>query len=269
MNRPRVILGAVSRGLCGLALLLSAANPDAPGASRDDVTRAGAFIDRIERDPEYPLGILPDIRRELRAAQMEVAGLRRGCIGLLQQGTPTEKQRSAHFLGRLGDLTAVRPLVGALADPDEGVREAACYALAWLSAKGQTVESVLGRLCRKDPSVAVRVAAAVALGGANDEDAVAAFRLGLQSTDEGLWQVCEDELEKRGKLELPPPGHVYTEISHQRYREMKADRWYWVQRETTKDGIIYLEVVERARCALLYRSWYRTKAVQGEGRASK
>jgi hypothetical protein len=101
------------------------------------------------------------------------------------------------------------------------------------------------------------------LNGSSEKDAVTAFQLGLKSTNHGLWEICEDELDKRGKLTLPLPEHVYTEISHKRYQEIKKhDRWYELVRETTKNGTIYLEVMERAHHVVLHRDWYKTKAGQ-------
>jgi hypothetical protein len=88
------------------------------------------------------------------------------------------------------------------------------------------------------------------------------FRLGLNSKDKRLWQVCEDELERMGKLRLPLPERVYTEISQTRYQEIKSDKWYWVQRETSTNDMIYLEVVERVHHVQLRRDWYKTRVVR-------
>jgi hypothetical protein len=266
-----------------VALALTACDklsrPTAPGGKvsppRDEEMRtAAAFIDRVEESRSYRMGIRPDMAKELAAARLDRATLLKGCIRLLQQGSPVEKKKSARFLGRVGDPSAIAPLVVALGDADEEVREEACYALGWLHAKGETVASALVRLCRHDRSIAVRVAAGVALAGAHDKDAVAAFELGLNTRKggpagvdpyalESIWEICEDKLKERGKLRLPLPEHVYTDISQERYREIKADGFYWKQRETVKDGTIYLEVVQRVHHARLYREWYRVKAAGG------
>jgi hypothetical protein len=37
-----------------------------------------------------------------------------------------------------------------------------------------------------------------------------------------LWELCEDRLEQKGKLEWPLPEHVYTEISPEQYLEIKG-----------------------------------------------
>jgi HEAT repeat protein len=233
--------------------------PGVPQPAREEANRAAAFIASIEKDEAYRLGIRPEIENALAAAKLELHDLLKGCIELLRHGSASEKVQSARFLGRLGNPSVINPIVESLGDPDETVREAACYALQWLAATGKSVETPLARLCREDPSVAVRVAAAVALKNSNETDVVTAYQLGLKSTNSSLWQICEDELDKRGKLELPLPDHVYTEISQARYQQIKSDRWYWVQRETTRNGTVYLEVVERVHHVPLHRDWYKLK----------
>jgi tetratricopeptide (TPR) repeat protein len=50
-------------------------------------------------------------------------------IGVLQQGTTSERRQAAEVLARVGDQRAVQPLVQALRDPDQLVRDTAEQAL--------------------------------------------------------------------------------------------------------------------------------------------
>jgi hypothetical protein len=121
------------------------------------------------------------------------------------------------------------------------------------------------QVCRNDPVVEVRVLAAEALGG-GDEDALAAFRLGLASDDEVLRDRCERTLERLDKLDLPLPDHVYRSVGTAAY-----ERWLAlgeVRRQVTKSGFVYFEIVERvgmrpppgAVCAIgAKRYWYRAR----------
>lgn len=226
---------------------------------------ASSFIDNFVKDPGYRMGVRFETEELARRAKMRSSDLLKGCIELLEKGTPEQREKSASFLGRFGDRSAIGPLTKSLTDKCDAVREASCYALQWLDANDENTRKSVLNLCRTDPAIAVRVGAALALDGFSADDEVAAFKAGLNANIPHIWQICEDELEKKGNLELPLPEHVYRDISHQRYREIMADRrWYWIQRETTKDGRIYIEVVENVKGVPLRRNWYRTTAPQNK-----
>ena len=244
------------------ALLSGCTDPDAPEERPNDQNLAAAFINKIEKDEGYRLGIRPDIEKELVSSKLEVTNLITGIREIIEHGSQLEKTKSVRFLGRLGNPSTIKFLHKTLADSNETVREEACYALQRMKAKGEGIEEALAGLCRNDASVAVRVAAASGLGRSRDADRLSAYQLGLSSKDNSVWEICEDELEKMGKLELPLPAHLYREISHSRYLEIKSDKWYFVQRETKRNSIIYIEVVERAHHVLLHRDWYKTKVIQ-------
>jgi hypothetical protein len=245
-----------------------------PTALSDDATRAKALIGVLEHDPDHFHPFVGTrwtddiITMELDRAHMSRAELLSGCLELLKRGTPDMRANAARLLGKLKDPAVIAPLMEALADADEDVRRRACYALDAAGAKGKAFKEALVRLCRTDPSVPVRVAAADVLDDPDNEDTTAAFRLGLQSDKSWLWETCEDQLEKRGKLELPLPEHVYAEISHERYQDIKAGRGGIdgrFRREMTKDGTIYQEAYTDGHHMLVLRRWYRTKADQGGG----
>jgi HEAT repeat protein len=181
---------------------------------------------------------------------------------LLQDNDTTVRVDCAYLLGYLDVKWAREPLRAALTDPEQRVRVAACRTLGWIS-PGEAAEPILAQLCRDDRSLDVRIAAAIALAR-GDDDAIAAFRQGL--LHDFHRETCEDALERQGKLELPLPDQVYTTVSRAEYeRWLKSGQ---VCRETTKDGAIYFEVIERrgvrgppgVECALgSVRNWYRTR----------
>ena len=89
---------------------------------------------------------------------------------------------AADALGRLGDVGAVKPLVGALGDDRSEVREAAAEALGRLTAR-DAVEPLIR--AAGDSDWRVRDAAACALGQLGDRAAVEPLRLALG--DDSLW----------------------------------------------------------------------------------
>lgn len=252
-------------GLYEYGRILPPPQSKAPGVSRPPRSEvARAMIERIERTEEFRLGIAPDLSMELDTAGMQPRDFIEACIELLERGSTEEKEKAARFLGRLakklGDpFTPIEPLSRALLDPHDSVRARACYALQWLDAgESEPIKSKLAQLCRADPAIAVRVAAAVALETAGGDDASAAFEAGLESEKKALWEVCEDCLERVGKLKLPLPKHIYREITPEKYEQMMADsRWYSFRRETKVDSTIYLEFIERAHHVPLHRQWAR------------
>jgi hypothetical protein len=184
---------------------------------------------------------------------------------LLSHSQPDVRKDAAYLLGYLKDVAARGMLSEAIDDADELVRVAVCTALGWIK-PGEVAEPSLTMMCRDDPSVEVRVAAAEALGR-DDDDAIAAYRLGLVGKNEWLREKCEIVLERLGKLELPLPEEVYGPVSRQDY-----ERWLAagkVERHVTKAGTIYFEIVEvvgmrpppGAICAIgSKRYWYSTPA---------
>jgi hypothetical protein len=239
---------------------VACSTPGTTQPTSDDAKMARAFIEKVEKDPLYKMGFRDAVGSQIAAEPLDALVLLRGSLELLQRGTPEERRKSARFLGRLGSRSAILPLVKTLDDPDEELRETICYALQWLDAKGEPADSALVRLRREDPSVDVRVAAARTLNRPTDEETLAAYRLGLKSTRYGsVREICEDKLEKMGKLELPLPENVYTQISNEQYEEIKADRWYKIRREVKKGDTIYFEAVERPRHVPAITNWFRVK----------
>lgn len=244
-----------------LPLACGSPKSDQAPANPHEIDLARLFIEKMENDTGYRLGLNNFIQYTIDREKVDTKALLRGSIQLLKDGEEEERKKAAHFLGRLGDKGAVEPLVDVLTDPNESIRESACYGLQWLHVKGAPAEPLLVRLRAKDPSVDVRVAAAFALGRPPDEKSIAAFKEGIELTqNHSVRSSCENELESIGKLELPLPEKVYAEISRERYQEFLNDpRWYTIQRKRKKGDILYFEVVENARHVLLIPTWYRVK----------
>ncbi len=242
-----------------LLLIVGCTGTDSTEEPRNDHKAVAALLGKIEADAGYRLGIRPDIEKDLATFKLDMLSLRTGLEHLVEHGSQTEKLQSVRLLGNLDNPASIDVLRSALADQDEAVRERACYALQRLKVKGGPAEETLARLCRKDSAIAVRVAAGAALGSTHDTDRVNAFESGLESTNKNVWETCEDELERMGKLRRPLPAHVYTEISKAKYQVMKADKWYWIQRETRVKEVVYLEVVERVHHVVLRRDWYMAR----------
>jgi hypothetical protein len=215
----------------------------------------------MEQDRGYRLGIKDVVEERISERHVDPDALLRGCIDLLQNGTLEEKRKASRLLGRLGNPRAITSLVEVLEDPDEGLRIATCFALQWLHAEDESVRLALLQRCRGDRSVDVRVVAAQALDGSNDASLVAAYRLGLQSTSKDwIREICEDELEKRGMLELPLAEAVYSKISYEEYLTIKRDPRYHIRREIEMDGLIYFEAVERDPHRFGIPHWYRARS---------
>jgi hypothetical protein len=191
---------------------------------------------------------------------MDAPTLLDGCIDILRRGTVLEKETVAEFLGQFGDSKAIVPLVAELDHPEAKVRRSVCYALSWLHAKGDLVGAKLVELCRNDPSPGVRVWAALALQGSHEKDALDAYQAGLESPDRSLWQLCEEELERMGKLKLPLPEHIYAEIRLGEYKSMKAGYGPRIWRETERNGTVYFECHEGGNDGIPIRyEWYQAR----------
>jgi HEAT repeat protein len=183
---------------------------------------------------------------------------------LLHDPGPDIRKDAVDLLGYLHDMAARKVLVGTLVDPEKRVRFAACYALGRLSL-GEAEHRALVKVCRTDESADVRVAAAL-VRGRDDEDAVAAFRVGLTGESTYLRDECERSLARMGKLALPLPDKVYELVSREKFEEwLKAGQ---VERQAIKDGTLYFEVESiggmpgpPGGCALgPVRHWYKTRA---------
>ncbi len=217
-------------------------------------------VKKIKSDRDYYSGLNTKraIEKALLASNMDAATLLDGCINLLRQGTAKEKATIAEFLGRLGDPKAIEPLVAELDDPEVEVRRNACCALRWLNAKGEIVEPKLLKLCRLDPSPAVRVWAALALDGSHEQDAIAAYQAGLESIDRSLWQLSEEELAKKRKLNLPLPEHIYTKISPKEYKMMMDTGRPRFGRKIKHNDTLYFELYVGGNDGTPVRTeWYR------------
>jgi len=215
-------------------------------------------VEKIKSDRNYYRGPHYEraIQNGLAASNMDAKTLYDGCIGLLKRGTAKEKETVAAFLGHFGDRDAIGPLVTELDHPDEKVRKSVCFALRWLDAKGEILEARLLKLCQKDPSPGVRVSAAFALQGSHQEDAIAAYQSGLESTDRSLWLLCEEELAWMWKLKLPLPEHIYTKTSPAYYKGIKANGR--IGRVTKKNGTIYFEEARGGHDGIpLWHEWYK------------
>jgi hypothetical protein len=162
-------------------------------------------------------------------------------------------------LGDLGDKEAIVPLIKALGSQDCDLRVCICYALSSLKATGEPAESALVKIRRDDPNVDVRVAAAGTLGRPADPDAVAAFELGARTTKKKeVRETCEDELAELGKLKLPLPDEVYTEITELEYVRINPKS---VRREVRKGDNLYFEMRKGRPDGLPPECfWYKMKA---------
>src|SRR5690242_5123077 len=161
-----------------------------------------------------------EIAQEITTQGLDSRMVLDGAIDLLRNETPEWRQKAARFLGKLANPAAAGALIEALDNAESAVRVSACYALRSLGVEGPSAEPRLAELCRNDTSLDVRVAAAVALNGSNNALAVEAFIAGLESTEtEWVREVCEDQLSRRGKLELPLPKDIYAEISREEYEK--------------------------------------------------
>jgi hypothetical protein len=253
------------RAIC-LASLVGCAGADADSKAPAALARPGIQKYRAKQRDEWGAPSAKEILAWFggEADDTEVA------VRILTQGLrdPDADFRAdaAYLLGYLHDSAGRGPLVCALEDEHESVRLAAGRALVWIKSP-EAAERVLLELCRNGSSLDVRITAAEALGKDN-EDTVAAFRLGLASQDEGLRDRAEGSLERMGKLTLPLPEQVYREVSREEYeRLLEAGK---VQRQVVQGGAVFFEVTElvgarhRPRdsiCALdLRRFWYRTPA---------
>src|SRR5947209_3359622 len=63
--------------------------------SSDEAKSARAFIEKMEKDRGYHLGMGDPIRREIANEKLDGKALLRGSIKLLQRGKPEERRKAA------------------------------------------------------------------------------------------------------------------------------------------------------------------------------
>jgi len=134
----------------------------------------------------------PDVRME----DLDIAGLRKmmedldidELIQALGHSNFFVSSIAAEALGKRGDARAVEPLIKALGDSVEGVREGAVYTLRNVRTEAFYV---LGN---------VRANAAIAVGEIGDTRAVEPLIKALSDSDESVREGAAGALEKMGKL---------------------------------------------------------------------
>jgi HEAT repeats len=257
-----------------LALLLSACSSrSSPAPPRGDAKLARAYLAIPEQVADTPRARKHEanIWAELERRKIYPITLVEGCVELLEEGTADERKQAVHLLGRLGNRfgsirsgPVLQPLIRALNDPSTNVREEACYALRKVDESGRAAEQALLQVCRTDPSTDIRVIAAFGLPPGHETEVDVALDTGMRATNRfWLRQDCEDELDRRGKLRLPLPDRIYTNLTVEEYKRMRA-YWSGIRRKTVKDGVVYIEVDEIDHHVPALREWYRVTLRAGE-----
>src|SRR5882672_11521390 len=90
---------------------------DLAPATPEEIELARQFIEKMEQDTGYRLGLNGFIQYTIDREKVDTKALLRGSIQLLKDGKEEERKKAARFLGRLGDKGAVGPLVDVLGDP--------------------------------------------------------------------------------------------------------------------------------------------------------
>ncbi|MFH1269298.1 MAG: HEAT repeat domain-containing protein [Planctomycetota bacterium] len=116
-----------------------------------------------------------------------------GCARHLRSKVPAVREQAAVALGRIGDKSAVPPLVEALKDPEKGVRREAARALGFIK-DARAVTPLIAALGDSDRNV--RLYAAYALGEIKDLRAVEALLDALRDPewcvrDQAAWALRE------------------------------------------------------------------------------
>lgn len=122
----------------------------------------------------------------------------RTLVGWLDAEYPEFRMVAAAALGRLGDESAVDPLLDALTDPAPRVRERAARSCGLLG-EPRCVPALADRL--DDQSQMVKRAAANALGTIGTQQALQALVPVARASDEELRRIAVDELGQFGSLE--------------------------------------------------------------------
>ena len=186
----------------GLAILaVEGTRRDDNGAALDAAWRAAApdlppVLDRFAMEqaqiripgPSMPL-FTPSNVEELKAKR-DVLGLIKA---LAYEKDWHVRQAAARALGQIGDARAVEPLVAALADTNEPIRQASAEALAKIG--GPALEVLAVRV--SDPDRHVRWRAASALGKTSDPRALDLLRTAKSDPDLSVREVATEGLARQ------------------------------------------------------------------------
>jgi len=201
--------------------------------------------------------------QKIKAENLDVEALSRGFLWLLQKGDDREKHDALNFFSAIPNRAVTKQLLASTNDANASIRSFAISALLATGASDTAVREKLTLLRDKDPSLDVRVYAALGLDSPSDAANIEVFQKALRSPtcDSRVRRGCEETLEAMGKLTLPLPPEAYIEIDRMKYEEIGRNKLqYKILRETKKDGIIYLEVIRQAAHVPLERCpsfWYR------------
>jgi phosphoglycolate phosphatase-like HAD superfamily hydrolase len=262
----------------GLALitggiLFHPPKPDSPESTAPDIIEDRPAVDiarsYLAEGPPGARGNLivanaQEIRAGFRKESRDPGAAAEGLTALVSDPSPGIRRRALCHLAALQDPTTVPTLIAAMKDLEPTVRKTACEVLGWYEPPPE-VRPALQELAKNDPSNLVRVAAVLTLK-ANDENAIAVYRLGLENY--WLRAECEDALARLGKLELPLPDRMYWRSTASKYEEYLKDRK--VKRETRHKGRIYFEVEEDVCSGPPYhairpqRFWYRAEETKDQ-----
>jgi HEAT repeat protein len=199
-------------------------------------------------------------RRESRDPNAPVEGL----TALAADPSPALRRQAMCYLAALHDPAALPTILAALKDMDAAVRRTACEVLGWNTLPVEALP-LLQRLAKYESELPVRVAAVLTLT-ADDDNAVAVYRLGLENY--WLRAECEDALARLGKLELPLPDRMYWYATQEQYEEYLKDRK--VKQDLRNNGRIYFEVEEDVcsggpnHIIRRQRFWYRAEEIKGQ-----
>ena len=74
---------------------------------------------------------------------------------------------------------------------------------------------------KNDPAPTVREDCAETLGKIGGKEAIAALHAALRDKNARARAACEDALDHLGRLKLPLPEDVYSDVSYERYKELR------------------------------------------------
>lgn len=117
-------------------------------------------------------------------------------LAKLGSDSPAVRYTAANKLGKLGDESAIDPLIDAMDDEDEKVRDNVIFALGELRALKSSHRLI--RLVKSDKSDRIRKSAAKALGLMKAADALDALIGALKDTD---FRVRKSAARSLGKIE--------------------------------------------------------------------
>ncbi len=212
--------------------------------------------------------LLTDPSPEVRADAANLLGRLRdkhaaaALIALLGDKDKTVRHHTALALGHCGNRIATEPLIETLQkDPDGLVRR--CVAQAFEEMPDQRAAPALIKALKDDQDADVRQDCAGALGEIGGKKAIAALQQAILDETGRTRAECEDALDSLGCLSLPLPDEVYSDVSYDRYEELRKRKQ--VKREVRKEGKIYFETEELrehffangVRGWFTHRFWYK------------